>query len=181
MKTRLTTFSSDAFAVLAIAGVSFGAGLLVNLFRSEPLPLIYRPKKERMVAAINEITAGAARAKVQADRSADEVSLEEFRKIVETGEVVILDARPETFHRLGHVPGALSLSFKDFKSAYAKLRHRLESDKTMRIIVYCWGTSCEDSDLVRRALQGMGFSRVSVFHDGWSAWNAAGLTKECGP
>lgn len=181
MKTQHASFWSDALVVLIIASVSFGAGLLVNLFRAERLPLIYQPKEGRLASAIHEITAGAARAKIQTDRIADDVSLEEFRKVVGAGGAVVVDARPETFYRLGHVPGALSLPFKDFKSAYAKHRSRLEPDKATRIVVYCWGTSCEDSDLVRRALQGLGFTRVSVFRGGWSAWTASGLPEDRGP
>lgn len=178
MKTPHATFWSDALVVLIIAAASFVAGLLVNLFRAEPLPLIYQPKKVRMALAVNEITVGEARSEIHAGHIADDISLEELRRIVTTGEAVIVDARPETFYRLGHVPGALSLPFKDFKSAYAKHRSRLEPDKATRIVVYCWGTSCEDSDLVRRALHGLGFSRVSVFHDGWSAWSSAGFPTE---
>lgn len=179
MKAQHPTFRSDILAVLIAAAVALGAGLLINLFREAPLPLVYRSTEERTMAAVDQMA--AAPAEVPVETVPEEVDLDEFRALVADGEAVILDARPAGLHRLGHVPGALSLPLKDFKASYARHRDRLESDKARHIVIYCWGTSCEDSDLVRKALRGLGYTHVSVFRGGWAAWSEAGFPKERNP
>src|SRR5690606_30147899 len=90
----------------------------------------------------------------------------------QTGEGIVLDARPEVFHRIGHIPGALSLPREDFENAYASLKEVLEVDKEQIIVVYCSSMSCQDSELVRRALTALGYSRVAILTGGWAAWRA---------
>ena len=105
--------------------------------------------------------------------SARAISLPEFRDFVEHKKGVVLDVRPEIFHRLGHVPGALSLPREDFEKSYTRLRRQLEADKSQPIVLYCPGGSCEDSELVRNALVNLGYTRVGVFRGGWTAWTRA--------
>ena len=109
------------------------------------------------------------------------MGLEEFRVLVESKGALILDARPEIFHRLGHVPGALSLPREDFEASFALHRNHLEADKGALVVIYCSGSSCEDSGLVRKALHRLGFTQISVFKGGWSAWTSAGLPEERTP
>jgi predicted sulfurtransferase len=69
---------------------------------------------------------------------------------VESKRGLVLDARPEIFHRLGHVPGALSLPRDDFETGYAALKEKLEADRSQPIVIYCSSASCEDSGLVKK-------------------------------
>jgi rhodanese-related sulfurtransferase len=92
-----------------------------------------------------------------------------------------LDARPEIFYRLGHVPGALSLARDDFENAYAQLKERLEKDKNQPLIIYCSNSSCEDSHLVQSALLKLGYVNVAVFSGGWATWTQEKLPEETNP
>lgn len=176
MRDFTKMLQSDALSVWVIATTALCVGLLLNQFRDKPLPLVYQSKEQRMMADVEKIALKPQSA--PSSQVSEYMGLEEFRAVVDAKEGVILDARPEIFHRLGHVPGALSLPREDFEAGYARHRERLEVDKSVLILIYCSGSSCEDSDLVRKALHRLGFNRVSVFKGGWSAWTSAGLPEE---
>lgn len=106
------------------------------------------------------------------------ISLDQFRAFAEDGESLILDARPEIFHRLGHVPGALAMPRDEFEAYYHKHRATLEKDKAQQLVIYCQGGSCEDSDLVSKALVRLGYTKIAIFTDGWNAWVAGKLPEE---
>ena len=151
---------SKILVVSTLAGAILCVGLLISRFRAET---------------------GAQAAHVSSKVAEGEVSLEEFRAFVERGEAVVVDARPEVLHRLGHVPGASSLPVKDFKASYAKHRSRLEADKGALVVIYCSGVDCEDSTLVRKALGRQGHTRIVIFKGGWDAWTEAGYPVERDP
>jgi 3-mercaptopyruvate sulfurtransferase SseA len=91
---------------------------------------------------------------------------------------LVFDARPEIFHRLGHIPAALSLPREDFENAYKTFQTELERDRTQPLILYCSSASCEDSTLVQKSLQALGYSNVAVFSGGWAEWQEKGLPEE---
>jgi len=160
-------------------------GLLVNQFRDHQLPLVYASKAARMEDAGKQIQNSPERASAPDERDASaeaatpqHISLDDFRRYVEKKEGLALDARPEIFHRLGHVPGALSFPREDFGGAYAKMCSRLEGDRKQLLLVYCSGASCEDSQMVADGLAKLGYRRVYVFKGGWDAWEEAHLPEE---
>lgn len=170
--------------------------LAINQFRDKSLPFVYLPKAERIQQAVSRLATmpGTTAASVAAPSSgvvsnlpatSSEVrylDLAGFRAIVEQKtKGIILDARPEIFHRLGHVPGALSLPREVFETAYAKRRSLLAADQSQLIAVYCSGISCEDSQMVAEALVKLGYSRIFVFKGGWSEWTANNLPEEKAP
>lgn len=179
MKITLQALQADCIAVCVVATTSLCVGLLINQFRDSPLPLVYQSKEQRVLTAVDQISSSPS--PVSITEVAEYLGLEEFQEIRKSNEAIILDARPEIFHRLGHIPSALSLPREDFENAFAQHRNQLEKDKAGLIVVYCSGSSCEDSDLVRKGLHRLGFSRVSVFKGGWSAWTSAGLPEERTP
>ncbi len=179
MNLSRQNWQSDLLTVWLIATTSLCAGLLFNQFRDKPLPLIYQSKGDRVLAAAEHFT--SAPAAIQSAEVPEEIGLEDFRAMAESKEVIILDARPEIFHRLGHVPGALSLPREDFEAAFTVHKNRLEAGRNALIVIYCSGSSCEDSELVRKALHRLGFNRVAVFKGGWSAWTDAELPEERTP
>lgn len=156
--------------------------LLVNQLRDHPLSLIYATKKQRIEKAVAQVVASTA-ALSTSDRQSGEdrpqvIGLQEFREVVERKKAVILDARPEIFHRRGHVPGALSLSREEFGRDYARHKSLLESNKEQIIAVYCSGSSCEDSDMVADALLKLAYHHLLVFKGGWDEWTGAKLPQE---
>jgi rhodanese-related sulfurtransferase len=173
-----------AFCVfLLIAAI---AGAAINHTRDHPLPLIYQSKAARLEHAVQTIAERSRTEKPPAtvpvlNSNIPNVSLEKFKRFVDGRTGVIVDARPEIFYRLGHVPGALSLPRNDFEAAYAKLKSQLEKHRGQPLIVYCSDADCEDSELVATALSSLGFRQVTRFKGGWVDWTNAHLPEEKQP
>jgi len=179
---RHAFFKQDMLFLWLAATTALCFGLLINQFRDEPLPLIYKGKEERLQVAVESLTTPAIPAASPApvaENLPEFLTLEEFAEFVDKGGLV-LDARPEIFHRLGHVPGAISLPRDDFERAFTALREKLEADKAQPLVLYCASSSCEDSELVKKSLMELGYTRVAVFKGGWSEWQAAGKPEKSG-
>ena len=169
-----------------LATVALCLGLLINQFRDTSIPLIYQTKQQRLDESISHLAGtdspqGASKetsSSASVEGLPENLSLEEFRAVVTGKKALVLDARPEIFHRLGHVPGALALPRDEFENYYHKLQSQLEKDKNQPLVIYCSSTSCEDSGLVADSLKKLGYTHVSIFHGGWSEWTQAGLPQE---
>jgi rhodanese-related sulfurtransferase len=107
-----------------------------------------------------------------------DVSLDEMKSISASRAALILDARPEIFYRLGHIPSALSLPRDDFEQQYRARQSLLQSHRDQVLVVYCSGGDCHDSQMVADALERLGYPHVRVFRGGWSDWQGAGLAEE---
>ena len=156
--------------------------MLLNQFKETPLPLVYKFKAERMHDSVRRIASQqVVSAPTPVSRLPEQLSLEEFSSYVKNTQGVILDARAEPFHRLGHVPGALSLPRDEFEKGYAALKNKLEADRSQPIAIYCSDSSCEDSGLVKKALTSLGYTNLALFEGGWGAWTSAIETEEVAP
>lgn len=176
----LKSLLPDLHAFWIVATASICVGLVVNQFRDKPLSLVYQSKQERLEGAVARVVASSETPKqnVLSVSLPQNLSLDEFRAFVMEKHGLVLDARPEIFHRLGHVPGAISLPREDFEKSYANLRNKLDAVRDRPVVVYCSSNSCEDSELVQKALMNLGYARVAVFREGWAAWTQAGLPEE---
>jgi len=168
----MKTLRSDLMIIWLVATTALCVGLLINQFRDTPLPLVYRNKAERLQDSVQRIAASKESTPAPAPviHLPESLSLEEFSSYVENKRGLILDARPEIFHRLGHVPGALSLPRDDFEIRYAALKDKLDADRSRPIVIYCSNSSCEDSGLVKKSLASLGFTNLSLFEGGWAEW-----------
>jgi rhodanese-related sulfurtransferase len=90
----------------------------------------------------------------------------EARKRLDSG-ALFLDARPQAFYDMSHIPGALALPEDDFDRAYARLEPTLR--KNLDVVVYCSGFGCEASHIVARKLKERGIPAL-ILHDGIPAW-----------
>jgi rhodanese-related sulfurtransferase len=149
-------------------------GVIVNELRPLPLPLVYSPPQVRLRDAVGRLE-GASGFPIP---TKGEVSLDEMKRISATRGAVILDARPEIFYRLGHIPSALSLPRDDFEKTYHALEPLLQSYRDTVMIVYCAGQECEDSQMVGDALASLGYPHVRLFRGGWSDWEGGDLPEE---
>ena len=192
------TLGRDLSTFAVIATICLGGGLVINQFHDQPLPLAYVSKQRRLELAISQLSTRETRADTSGREEQTPISQKEptlldgpsvagppqridlagFRHFVQAKQGVILDARPEIFHRLGHVPGALSLSREEFERDYAKQRVYLESKIDGLVAVYCSDAGCEDSQMVADALVKLGYRRVLVFKGGWAEWTQTGLPEE---
>ncbi len=183
------TIQEDFIKFWVLATVALCLGLLINQFRDNSLPLTYQSKQQRLDESVAHLTVTASPQGTGADKEAtasvsiqtplpEHLSLEEFRAIVTQKTALVLDARPELFHRLGHVPGALALPRDEFEIYYRKLQAVLEKNKAQPLVIYCSGNACEDSGLVTDSLKKLGYTHIVIFHGGWSEWTQAGLPEE---
>ena len=170
----------------------------MNQFRDAPLPLVYASKAERLQQAMERILQRSATDTSSTAITVDDVEfasyqaasaqtdtpqvrpidLATFRKMQGQGQALILDTRPEIFHRFGHIPKAISLPRDDFEVYYTKQRTYLEKHKMHPLLIYCSGGSCEDGEMVANALIRLGFTDVYLFRGGWSEWTQAKLPTE---
>lgn len=101
------------------------------------------------------------------------VSRDELIQGIESGEMALLDVRPEEEYRAGHLPEAIHIPVEDL----AAMLQKLPRDK--EIVAYCRGPYCVLSHEAVRQLRELGF-RVRRFEEGFPEWKAAGLpVEEC--
>ncbi len=156
-----------------LAGCLIG-GLVLNATRSAPLPLIYTSPETRLNQTVEELRPLATASLALGE----DVELEEMQKISSNHGALILDARPEIFYRLGHIPSAVNLPHDDFEKSYQALQSNLQSHRNQLIVVYCSGLRCPDSQLVAAALQKLGYPHLRIFRGGWNDWQSANLPEE---
>lgn len=92
---------------------------------------------------------------------------------------IFLDARYKEDYELGHVRGAINLSFDDFYGLLPEVEERLSKEK--EIVTYCGEIDCDISLFLGRLLKEEGYERVMVMVQGWEGWVNAGLPTSKGP
>jgi rhodanese-related sulfurtransferase len=109
------------------------------------------------------------------DRSGNSliISLEESLQLYQSGEVLFLDARPESQYVEGHIKGAVNLPWQDLDRYFMEVLEKFDGPEA--IITYCDGEACDLSHELALFLNEMGFENVYVLVNGWSAWREAGL------
>ena len=150
------------------------SGIGVNEMRPAPLSLVYSSPESRLNQIVDQLKP-SANAPVALD---GEVNLDEMQKISLNHAALILDARPEIFYRISHIPSALSLPRDDFEKQFRTLQATLQSQRNKPFVVYCSGSDCQDSQMVADALQKLGYPHVRLFRGGWNNWEIAKLPEE---
>ena len=98
---------------------------------------------------------------------------DELLQRVKSGEVVVIDVRPDAEYESGHLPDALNIPFSRLES---ELKH-LPKDK--EIIAYCRGPYCLLSFDAVVQLREQGF-KARRLQDGFPEWKLNGLPIEQG-
>jgi rhodanese-related sulfurtransferase len=104
------------------------------------------------------------------------ISLDEARAYFKAGTALFIDARHRKAYEAGHIPGSMSLDPTEFDSWSDNFFSQFPSDTL--IVTYCDGGRCSLSGELARLLRSLGYDRVLIFQEGWSAWNAARLPAE---
>jgi len=102
------------------------------------------------------------------------VTRDEVREAIETGQAVVLEALPAEHYEQGHLPGARNLPHEQVD----ELAAQLVPDKATPIVVYCAGGTCANSGLAARRLEELGYENVSDYDLGKQDWIDAGLPTE---
>lgn len=100
------------------------------------------------------------------------VGVEEFDKLRQQKDTVVLDVRTADEHASGHLKGAVLLDFRaaDFADQVAKL----DKDKTYLVHCAAGGRSAKACT----KMEGLGFKRVVNLEGGLGAWKDAGKPVE---
>src|SRR5262249_19797894 len=123
--------------------------------------------------AVRHVAEGSVLAEeYQGERDAvEQLSAAELERRLARGEVVLLDVRPESEYRAGHISGARSAPLPSLEALVSKLPRRRE------IVAYCRGPYCVYADDAVRLLRARGLKarRLDV---GFPEWRRAGLPVE---
>lgn len=105
-----------------------------------------------------------------------QITLAEAKAAFDSGATNFVDARTRADFAAGHIPGAVRLQLEDFVQGIpAKLGLLSREAQT---IVYCNGGHCDESERVAERLEGAGYSRIFIIHDGFPGWKALGYEVE---
>ena len=143
----------------ALAIVIAGAvvGLLVNLLRPGGLAWVARKRDLQPRPA---------------SAQASFISLAEAKAHFDARDALFVDARGPEEYAEGHIPGAVNLMPDDFRATDPSISARLPKGRP--IVTYCDGPDCGKSSQLADRLVGAGYSKVSIFVEGWPAWEQAG-------
>src|SRR5436190_590110 len=94
--------------------------------------------------------------------------LKALLKRVRKGLATVLDVRPPTEYRFGHIAGAISIPFEELKNRLAEL------PRDQDIVAYCRGPYCVLAAQAVELLREHGFQALRL-EDGVADWRAHGL------
>jgi rhodanese-related sulfurtransferase len=146
-------------ALLALSGV---AGWGAHALTAHPLP--WRQSWS------NQVLAKAA------DSGVRLVTLAETKALIEQQDILLLDARLNRDYLIGHLPGAFSLPALELDTYLGQVMPLLSA--TQPLLVYCSGTSCDESLQLAELLRKQGFTNLVLFAGGMAEWEQAGLKVE---
>ncbi|MBN2206295.1 MAG: rhodanese-like domain-containing protein [Candidatus Aminicenantes bacterium] len=109
------------------------------------------------------------------------IGLAEAGDLFQSGDALFVDNRSGEVYAAGHIPGALSVPFKDAVEGAIPLDPgALKTSPDRPLVVYCEGGDCQTSVLVTQLLKKAGFGDVRIFEGGWTEWEGAGFPVEVG-
>lgn len=101
----------------------------------------------------------------------------ELEDLLATGEVVLVDALPESYYAQAHLPGAINLVESDVDA----LAPQLLPNKDASIVTYCSNEACGNSQAVANRLERLGYTNVRKYREGIQDWSEAGNRIESSP
>ncbi len=100
--------------------------------------------------------------------SSGQVALVRLRVLLETADVVLIDARSEHEFNAGHIAGAIHIPYDEFVDHFETLQTRVPSDAV--VVCYCESLTCDESESLATELKLMGYANVLVYKGGWQEW-----------
>jgi rhodanese-related sulfurtransferase len=126
----------------------------------------------RDVAALHVAEVSVLAGEYLGDRDGvEQVSATELAERVAGGKVVVLDVRPETEYRAGHIAGAVSAPVETLAAQPPKVPRGRD------VVAYCRGPYCVYADDAVRMLRARGV-RARRLDVGFPEWRRAGLPIE---
>lgn len=122
---------------------------------------------------------GVVLADTKAHELFEEIEIESAalaKDFYDKNKALFVDVRDSEAYQAGHIVGAVSFPAGEFAERLNDFQTRYGFDSF--IITYCSGRSCIDSHNLAQLLYENGFTRVSVFIDGFSGWEQEGYPVE---
>ena len=104
-------------------------------------------------------------------KSYEEVGTSVVKAAMDQDSAVLMDARPRKKYLGETIPGSVYMSDTELD----RLAGRFPVDKSVPIIAFCGGYTCEKSHTVARKLLAEGYSNVKVYAGGLPEWKKAGM------
>ena len=100
------------------------------------------------------------------------VNLAQAYALFQQGQALFIDARPAHEFAELHIPKALNIYPSLLEAGGVDYMAGIAKDR--EIVIYCGQESCDLSLRVAEKLQALGFTRVTVYLEGFRAWDEAG-------
>ena len=101
----------------------------------------------------------------------ESVTIDELIERIESGKVTILDVRPESEYKQGHIANAISIPIQELSKRFKELPKRSE------IVAYCRGPFCVYADEAVAILNKAGY-KVTRLEEGFPDWKLQDLPIE---
>ena len=102
-----------------------------------------------------------------------EITHDDMKKVVQDGQVVLVDCNGSDSFGQAHIPGAI-----DCASHKEHLQEILPLDKDTPVIVYCGSEQCHAYEACAKSVAKMGFTNVMHYAPGIKGWVAQGEPTE---
>lgn len=99
------------------------------------------------------------------------VPLKKAKGMFNAQSALFIDARGKKLYQKGTIMAAMHMPVKKFK----KFSKWLPKDKKAKIVTFCNGIKCEESDHLARKLMDAGYTRVYVYKGGYPEWKKENL------
>lgn len=163
---------SDFRRLIVLLAIAAGLAFLINQLRSDPLGMAYATPVQQMESKGPGIDSKAPPITV--------VGIDLVIQATKSRTHLIIDARPDLFWEIGHIPGAISLPRKQLAEYYPKteslLREAVAAGRPL--LLYCADLHCPDAGALASELNQRGFNGLLLFEAGWAAWEEAGQAVE---
>lgn len=178
-------FVPTMIEALAVCAAGLALGLAVNATRADGIEL----DRDYFMALPVRAAAADAQAQEQAVRERlqslgigvlehDEAAALFQDELYREGAYVFVDARSEDKWKAGHIPGALVLDHYHHQKTIESVMAAIQT--AGRVVVYCHGKDCTDSELCAQLLKNFGVdpSILGVYLGGYATWVERGMPVE---
>ncbi len=151
--------------------------------RKQAQYVFYRLADDGVVRVLREIqalalrrfsdVAGVMQSVIEASDTLEPIDAPELRRRMKSGDITLIDVRPEAEYNAGHISGAMSVPLRSLQ------KHLSAIPKDRPVVAYCRGPYCLLTVEAVARLNRQGYE-VRRFADGFPGWKADGLPVRTG-
>ena len=105
-----------------------------------------------------------------------EIELDELLELMDSDDLLLLDARSPEECFEGRIPGAVNLPFMEFEEFFPDLSEYLLDVPIL--VLYCTGPSCDLAERLAGLLHEKGLDSIRIYPGGVEEWEEAGYPLE---